>query len=161
MRKCFFLFVVVLFIAPAFCFAGNEVPDELFSLVNIKLTETNQDAVSGLFGKPDKTESTHKQSVWYYSNEKHNIIIYWNNRTSTVDKCSFSAIEDLAKIVLDRNKANLLKSGQTSLSQAIKILGTPKDMLIKSANQELHYAFQNNTLNLFFRGGMLVNYTLY
>jgi len=113
-----------------------------------------------MFGKPDRTENSRKQSVWYYKNEKNNITIYWNNRTATVEKCYFSTLAAY-KTAWDHSKANMLRSGETSLQQAIKLLGAPKDMTIKSTNQELHYAFENSVLNLFFRNGTLVNYTVY
>jgi len=63
--------------------------------------------------------------------------------------------------MLDNEKAKQLHSGETALVDAIKLLGSPKDLEIKGANQQLHYIFKENKLNLFFRNGTLVNYTLF
>lgn len=157
--KRFSIFILCTFLSVcAYC--GDKPADDILSLINMKPEEATPEQVSNILGKPEKIEEGRKQAVWYYNTPTSSLVIYWDNRISKLEKFSFTSMAP-NKGVWQNSMSKHLKSGQTNLQQAIKALGEPKDMIIKSMNQELHYAYQNNVLRLFFRKGTLVNYTLY
>lgn len=141
------------------CFAETHT-DKLLSLIRLQPEQARPEDISSLLGKPAKIEQEKKQNVWYYSGPDADFVIYWNNRTARLDKLSFSA-QNIHKEAWDNGNTRFLKTGETHMADVIKLLGIPKDMILKTVNQELHYTFRNNVLNLFFHKGTLVNYGLY
>ena len=81
-------------------------------------------------------------------------------KTTLLEKFSFTC-DVVKKDVFDTRLQAKLTSGVTDILQTLKILGTPKDMTIKKATQEIHYAYAHNVLRLFFRNRVLVDYCLY
>ncbi len=156
--KYLLLSAILLFMSSA-CFAENHT-DKLLSLIGLQPEQAKPDDIASLLGQPLKIEQEKKQDVWYYNSPDANFVIYWNNRTSKLDKLSFSA-QNVTKGNWDNRNTKYLKNGETHMADVIKVLGMPKDMLLRSVNQELHYSYQNTVLNLFFRKGTLVNYCLY
>jgi hypothetical protein len=154
----FLLLSGVLFINSV-CF-GESHTDKILSLIGLQSQEAKPEDISSLLGQPAKIEQEKKQDIWYYSSPEANFVVYWNNRTSKLDKLSFSS-QNATKSTWDNRNTRYLKTGQTHMADVIKALGVPKDMVLKLVNQELHYSYQNTVLNLFFRKGTLVNYCLY
>jgi hypothetical protein len=139
----------------------NVLLDKLLSILTMKPSETTPANVSGILGKPDQIEQGGRQNVWHYSNNNSNLIIYWDGKVIKLQRLLFSTLSSTEKVLLDNDKAKKLRSGETFIVDAIKILGIPQDLQVKGINQELHYTFKENKLNLFFRNGTLVNYTLF
>lgn len=158
MKKMTFLLALLCCIKTA-CFAADDGIDILLSMTGIKPSEATEEQVTTLLGKPDHTEESKKQSVWYYIVNNSSLVVYWD-QDAKLQKYSFSTETD-KKGLWDNSIAKGLKMGETDLSQAIKTLGIPKQMLVKEGNQELHYAYEHTNLNLFFRKGTLVNYSMY
>jgi len=160
MKKVILLLPVLFFILCRPCFATDHSGDELISLVNLTTEAPTQGKVTSLLGKPMKIEESKKSVTWYYNHGQTNMVIKWNKKSAGLEKVYFTN-GDVKKSTFDNSVSGKLKSGVTDILQALKLLGTPKDMTIKEATQEIHYAYQNNVLRLFFRDRVLVDYTLY
>ena len=158
MKKVMMLLLAILLISRVSFAVDNT--DELLSLVNLTPETATQTKVTSLLGKPLKVEQTRKKTVWYYTHGKTNLTLSWDIKTSMLEKFAFTCEVDKKNTFDNRLQANL-KSGATDILQALKILGTPKDMTIKKATQEMHYAYEHNVLRLFFRNRVLVDYCLY
>ena len=152
-------FILALMVVYSVCFAEAHT-DRFLSIIGIQPEQTKQEDISSLLGQPNKIEQEKKQAVWHYTTKEGNFDVYWSNKTARLEKLSFSS-ESISKSNWDNRNSKYLKSGETNMTEVIKVLGLPKDMTIKSVSQELHYSYQNNVLNLFFRKGKLVNYCLY
>jgi hypothetical protein len=141
--------------------AKDNLAEDLLAIVNMKPAEVTQQKVSAVFGQPTETEAGKKELVWHYVTDNARLNIYWREKDSTMEKFSFVYTQVDEKRQFDNALAVKLKLGKTVLADAVQVFGVPKDMTIKHMNQELHYKYKGNMLNLFFRKGMLVNYTLY
>lgn len=139
----------------------TKLTDKLLSLLSMAPTETTPANISTLFGKPDEIEQGGRQSIWHYTSSNATMHLYWDGKIFKLQRLIFSALSSTERVALDNDKAKQLRSGETALADAVKILGVPKELEIKGANQQLHYTFKENKLNLFFRNGTLVNYTLF
>ena len=159
MKKVLFLLLVLLIANIRPCRAIDHTDDELLSLINLTPKTTTQEKVTAMLGKPTKVEENKKRTWWYYTQGNTNLVISWNKKSELLEKFSFSN-ESSEKSTFDNALSGKLKSGSTDLIQAVKLLGTPKDMTIKSVTQEMHYAYQKCVLRLFFRNRTLVDYTL-
>jgi len=160
MKKVMFLMLAILFVFNTIGFAIDNSSDELLSLVNLTPETATQSKVTSLLGKPSNIEVTKKKTVWYYTHGDAKLEICWDMKTSLLQKFSFTS-DLVKKDVFDSRLQAKLTSGVTDILQALKILGTPKDMTIKKATQEMHYAYAHNVLRLFFRNRVLVDYCLY
>ena len=160
MRKVMFLVLAIVFIFNNAAFAIDPNPDELLSLINLTPATATQSKITSLLGKPLRVEETKKRTVWYYTHGNTNLVISWNLKSELLEKFSFNS-EPVKKAAFDNRLSAKLQSGATDILQALKILGTPKDMTIKKATQEMHYAYEHNVLRLFFRDRVLVDYCLY
>lgn len=159
MKKVVLILLASLGIASA-SYAAGSADEEILSLLSEKAGEATRTDITTLLGQPAKTETGNKTDVWYYSTNATHLTIYWNNRTSEMEKVYFSKT-DTAKTAWDNALGRGLRTGQTTLASAVKMLGIPDDMRIKTMNQELHYSYQHYMLHLFFHKGTLVNYTFY
>ena len=159
MKKVLFLLLVLSIAISRPCRAIDHASDDILSLMNLTPKTATQEKVTALLGQPAKVEENKKRAWWYYNLGNSRLIIYWNKKSALLEKFSFSC-ESAVKNVFDNNLSRKLKSGTTDLLQAIKLLGVPKDMTIKSVTQEVHYAYQKSVLRLFFRNRTLVDYTL-
>jgi len=159
MKNIKFLLLLTLVFLNSACFAESHT-DKILSLIGLQPEQTNPEDISALLGKPAKIQQDKKQDVWYYNSPDASFTVYWNNRTTHLDKLSFSA-QNISKGTWDNRNIRYLKNGETHMADVIKVLGMPKEMLLKAVNQELHYTYQNTVLNLFFRKGTLVNYCVY
>ena len=134
--------------------------DDLLSLVRLTPGTVTQENITAMFGAPAKVEENSRKSWWMYSQGTTNLIICWNKRSdNSLEKYSFTSGQ-VQKPAFDGRMCRKLKSGATDIMQALKLLGPPKDMTIKKVTQEMHYAYQNNVLRLFFRNSVLVDFTL-
>ena len=158
MRKVFFLLFIVLATISAKCLAIDP-SSNLLSLINLSRESATPKAITAMLGEPTQIEQGKKRIWWHYSHENTTLTICWNKNSNLFENFSFSCA-NADKSVFDTRLSGKLKSGSTDLQQAIKLLGTPKDMKIKGATQEMHYAYQNSVLRLFFRNRVLVDYTL-
>lgn len=157
-----FLFIVLLACAAVtgYSVEPDNLSDKLMTFIKNKQFDSRPADVSSLLGKPDKINDNNKKDIWFYSSDKVNLTIYWNNKEDKIEKMVYTAIPS-QETEWDNAKARCLKMGETNIEQVINTWGMPKDMMIKAVNQQLHYTFHYNTLHLFFRKGRLVNYTLF
>lgn len=160
MRKMMFLVPAMIFVCCTMSFAIETNSEDLLSLIDLSPATATQTKVSALFGMPEKVEESRKRTTWYYTNGTATLSICWDAKSALLQKFSFSN-EVVQKQVFDTRLSAKLKSGATDVIQVLKLLGTPKDMTIKKATQEMHYAYAHNVLRLFFRDRVLVDYCLY
>jgi hypothetical protein len=158
MRKILFLLLALVFIINKPCRATDH-SDDIMSIIKLAPKTVTQENITAIFGAPLKVEENKKRSWWHYSRGNTAFVICWNKKSELLEKFSFTC-EQTEKLVFDNNVYRKLKSGATDIMQAVKLLGQPKDMTIKTATQELHYAYQKNVLRLFFRDKVLVDFTL-
>jgi len=159
-KKAVLLLVVVLLAFTRSSYAVEPYSEELLSLIKLSPATATQARVTSLLGKPIRVEEGKKRVLWYYEHGNSSLVISWNKKSAQLEKFAFD--HDLSeKGVFDVRTSQKLKTGVTNIMDAIKILGTPKDMTIKEMTQEMHYAYQNNVLRLFFRNKTLVDFTLY
>ena len=158
MRKLlFFLFCMLIsFCKP--CLAKDH-SDNILSLLNLSRETVTHEKITSMLGKPVSITQNNKREWWHYSNETSDLVICWNKKTDLIENFSFKN-EMPEKTICDGQVCKKLQSGTTDITQAIKLLGTPADMKIKGATQELHYAYQNVIMRLFFRNRILVDFTL-
>ena len=154
-----FLLLALLILINRSSFAIDHTPDELMSWLTLTPKTATPDKVTAILGKPAKVEENKKHTWWYYTHGNTSLVISWNNKSAELEKFSFSC-NSTAKCVFDNAASRKLKSGITDLGSAIKILGVPKDMTVKSMTQEVHYAYEKCVLRLFFRNRTLVDYTM-
>ena len=160
MNKIIFLTVGLFFVMIRPCCATDYTGDDLISLVSLTSATATQGKVTSMLGKPLKIEEGKKRTLWYYTHGNQNMVISWNKESESLEKFFFTcAVAE--KSVFDNSVAHKLKSGATDILQALKLLGTPKDITIKEKTQEMHYAYQEKVLRLFFRDRVLVDYCLY
>jgi len=160
MKKLVCLLAILLIAISRACIAKEINSDDLLSLVKLTASAATPDKVTSILGKPAKVEENKKRTSWYYSRGTTNLVISWSRKSALFEKFSFTN-DQAKKSVLDTRLSKKLKSGATDIITAIAILGTPKDLTIKAAKQEMHYAYEHNVLRLFFRDRVLVDYCLY
>ncbi|MCW3122390.1 MAG: hypothetical protein JWQ38_1882 [Flavipsychrobacter sp.] len=159
MKKVFLLLFALIISFGNFCFATDHNTDELLSWMKLSPKAATKDGVTSLLGKPASIEENKKRTWWHYVKGNTDLTISWNNKSETVERFSFTCTP-VEKTAFDARISRRLKSGTTDIMQAVKILGVPHDMTIKAVTQEMHYAYSNSVLRLFFRNGTLVDYTL-
>ena len=158
MKKVLFLLVALSLVIGTHCLAIDR-SDKLLSLVNLSRETTTKQKVTDMLGQPVKIEENKKRIWWHYINGNTNLVICWNKKSDAFENCSFSSTQS-EKCVFDSRLSRKLRSGSTDMLQALTLLGTPVDMKIKGATQEMHYSYQNSVLRLFFRDRVLVDFTL-
>jgi hypothetical protein len=153
--------VLVLLIGLAsvnWCKGTDKTCETLLCMVNMSHDQTTQRAVVSLLGNPARVEEGRKRHKWVYENSQSELVIFWG-KDDKIEKFNFSLTAP-QKNKWDNNKSRQLKAGQTDVADAIKILGLPKEMEIKSGTQQMRYGYESNVLRLFFRNQKLVDYTL-
>lgn len=159
MRSVFILLTALLFTFSNTCGARNYDVEELLSLIALYHNTATQNQVTAMLGTPAKVTEGKKRVLWYYTGDLSNLTFYWNKKSDGVEKFRFNS-EPTENCRFDINIPRKLKSGATDIKQAITLLGVPKDMTVKELTQELHYTYTDGTLRLFFRNGVLVDFTL-
>lgn len=160
MRKVLRLvFVFILFTAKV-GFAGERGEDELLSFISLTPYTVSQQKVTHILGHPAKIEESRKRVLWHYTHGNSDLVISWNKKSELADKFSLK-VNTTTKPEFDNALSRKLKSGETDIAQALKILGAPHDMVIKPTKQEMHYNYNNKVLRLFFRDRKLVDFCLY
>ena len=159
MRKAFVI-LIILILGACSCIAKDNNPEDILSLINLAPNTTTQDHIKAMLGKPARIEEDRKRTRWYYTNGNAEFVLSWSNKSESLIKFSFT-YKDATKQDLDNKLPGQLKSGKTDITQAVKLLGTPKDITIKEKTQEIHYAYNQKVLRLFFRDRILVDYCLY
>jgi|GEM_PF-1074097 len=139
--------------------AAFDHAESLQSLAKMAPESITQTKVIAMFGQPERVEQLRKGVKWYYTNGGTELTINWSARSGSMQKFAFSH-QPAAKTIFDNNIERQLKSGQIDITTAMKLLGVPKDMVMKEATQVMHYSYQNSMLRLFFRDRKLVDYTL-
>jgi hypothetical protein len=158
MRKILF-FLFCLFVSVNSECLAKDHSDNILSLLNLPGETVTQQKITTLLGKPASTEENNKRVRWHYTNDNAELVICWNKKTGQFENFSFKR-EGEVKKMCDGQLCKQLRSGITNITQAITLLGTPADMKIKGATQELHYSYQNVIMRLFFRNRILVDFTL-
>jgi hypothetical protein len=154
--KKLLLLLPLLLITVGLCSAKE--PD-LLSLAAVMLPTTTPAQMAAMLGQPAKIEDNKKSKLWHYNLSDGDLVLSWNKKSDQFVKFSFISPQ-LEKKAFDVRVSKKLKSGKTDLAQTLALLGTPKDMTIKDSKQEVHYAYENSVLRLFFRDRVLVDYTL-
>jgi hypothetical protein len=160
MKKVLCLLAILLLVVTRPCSAKEINSDDLLSLVKLTATSATPEKVKSILGAPIRVEDNKKRTSWYYNRANSNLVISWSKKSALFEKLSFNC-EPAKKSAFDTRLSKKLRSGATDIITAIAILGTPKDMTIKAAKQEMHYAYEHNVLRLFFRDRVLVDYCLY
>ena len=158
MKKVMFLFLA-LFLFTGVRLLAIDRSGNLLSLVNLSHETATQEKITALLGQPMTIEEHKKRVWWHYSNDNSNLVICWNKKSDVFENFSFTC-KPGQKCTFDKCIPRKLKSGSTDILQALALLGTPMDMKIKGATQEMHYSYANSVLRLFFRNRVLVDYTL-
>ena len=158
MKKILFLFFALFLLTGLHTFA-IEKSGSLLSLINLSRETATQEKITALLGQPLKIEEHKKRVWWHYSKGNTELVICWNKNSDVFENFSFTC-KPGQKCAFDKGIPGKLKSGSTDILQALALLGTPADMKIKGATQEMHYAYANSVLRLFFRNRILVDYTL-
>ena len=159
MRKLLFLFLAVSFTNCNLCVAKSLSTEEVLALININTKIATPAHVSKILGKPADIEEGRKRTTWYYTNDNNNVTISWNNKSDALERFYFKKT-GCEKANFDFSVGKKLQSGTTDIYQAIKLLGLPDDMTVKSVTQVVHYEYKNSALRLFFRDRVLVDFTL-
>lgn len=158
MRKLLLFLVLVLVVARP-CIAKDYNTDDILSLMGLSGKAATQGQVTALLGSPAKIEESKKRTWWYYTSDKTNLAVCWNNREAGLEKFSFTC-DGREKCTFDDRLSRKLRSGKTCIKEALTLLGAPQNMTVKEVTQEMHYAYSNSVLRLFFRNGILVDFTL-
>lgn len=158
MRKVLLLIALIIFQVTGH--ATDRNGDELLSLVSLTNQTATPGKITAMLGKPTRIEESKRRTWWYYTKGTTTMVVCWNNKSEQMEKVSFTSEQAKTDIFDTRLSANL-KSGVTDINQALSLLGTPKDMTIRMMTQEMHYAYRNNVLRLFFREKKLVDFCLY
>ncbi len=157
MRKILFLFALLVMSGRP-CLA-KDYSDNILSLLTLPPESTTQAKVTAMLGKPGMIEETRKKVKWHYTTNQHDLIICWNKRSDLLENFSYKSLE-VKKTICNGESFKQLRNGATNVMAAIKLLGSPADMKTKNATQEMHYAYENSVLRLFFRNNILVDFTL-
>lgn len=158
MKKIIFLLFTLTQFAARSGFAIDHSRD-LLSLISISRETATQEKITAMFGKPLRIEENKKKIWWHYTRDSTTLVICWNKRSELFENFTYTC-KPGEKYVFDSRLSAKLHSGKTNMVQAITLLGTPLDMKIKESTQEMHYAYRNSVLRLFFRDRVLVDYTL-
>ena len=159
MRKILFLVVTLLLLKTSQVLAIDHSTDKLLSCLALAPGAATQDKVTAVLGTPSRVEEGKKRTLWYYTHGNTNLVVSWSKKSDMLVRFFFKC-EKMEEAVFDNTVSSKLKSGATDIIAAVKLLGTPKDMTIKEGTQEVHYAYSNSVLRLFFRDRILVDYTL-
>ena len=157
MRKVL-LFLLVVFAGHLNCCAIDHA-DNILSLVKMPPESITRDKVEAMFGKPVRVEEGRKGVRWYYVQGSTELTINWNAQSGSMQKFAFTNKTTIPG-TFDNSIESKLRSGALDINNAVKLLGMPRDMIMKEATQVLHYSYHNNVLRLFFRNRTLVDYTL-
>lgn len=160
MMKKFLFSLLALLLALKPCHAFDYKSDDLLSLVSLHPETATQGQITHMLGAPTRVEESKKRTHWHYVVGNTDLILSWSNKSESLLQFSFKQTPS-EKNVLDNRLPGLLKSGSTNITQALSILGTPKDITIRPKTQEMHYAYQQKVLRLFFRDRVLVDFCLY
>ncbi len=158
MRKIlFFLFCLSISVCST-CLAKDH-SDNILSLLKLSGESVTQEKITAILGTPVSIEQNSKRIWWHYENENTSMVICWNKKSDLFENFSFKSQPGI-KTVCDGQLCKKLQSGTTNIVQVIKLLGTPEDMKINNTKQELHYAYENVVMRLFFRNRILVDFTM-
>jgi len=127
----------------------------------MKPGEATPTDITSKFGTPVKKEESRKKHTWYYNTSKGILSISWSNNSLKLERIAYETAAGTQAKAFDNSYAPYLRAGKSKLSEVLAGLGAPQNMTIKPVNQELHYAYQNRILHLFFRKGVLVNYSFF
>jgi hypothetical protein len=139
--------------------AADNTVEDMMRIVQLLPGSTGKELVTSLYGQPTKVEQSKKRTWWHYNVGSTDLAVCWNNRSEVLERFSFKC-ETKIEGQFDNTIQSKLVSGTLAMSDALQILGKPKDMNIRANTQEIHYAFQNNVLRLFFRDRVLVDFCL-
>jgi hypothetical protein len=159
MKKILFILFALSLSVSKLCLAADHNTEDILSWLKLSPKVATQESVTSLLGMPASIEESKKWTRWHYVKGNTDLTILWNNKSDQLDKFSFNSAP-VEKTAFDTRVSRRLKSGTTDIMQAVKILGVPKNMTIKAVTQEMHYAYSNSVLRLFFRNGTLVDFTL-
>lgn len=159
MKKILFALLPLLFLFTLSSRATDFNSDELLSLITLTPSISTMEQVTSILGRPLDIQENKKRTWWFYNHGSTNLTLSWNNKSGQLEKFSLANKSEEEK-AFDARISLRLRSGVTDINQAIAILGMPKNMTIKEVTQELHYAYKNSILRLFFRNRLLVDFTL-
>ena len=160
MRKVMLILPIIMFCLHSICNATDHNGDEILKFISLTPYSVTQLKVSSILGEPASIEESNRRVWWYYNYGGAKLTISWNKKSESLEKFSFTS-EQGVKGNFDRNLSAKLKSGTTDMVTALNILGTPINLTVRASTQEMHYAYLNKRLRLFFRDRKLVDFCLY
>ena len=149
------VFVLLLFIGCS-CYAFDQT-SQLLSLVKLSPENVTREKIMSILGKPARIDETRKGTRWYYTFNNSKLMLQWNKNEGMAEKFSFNCTS-APTCIFDKKNECKLQEGKMNVDQAVALLGTPKEMVMKSGKQVLYYNYQNSILRLFFRNRTLVDY---
>lgn len=159
MRKIWALSVWVCILCAAHCMATDLNTEKMLRITGINHENVTQADIIKLYGNPGRTEKTRKRLKWYYIQDGCMLEVDWKSDGSRLEKFVFTnEVQEKKECNLDLQQK--LKTGDTDIAQALKLLGVPADMTLREDTQIIHYNYQGSMARLFFRNNKLVDYAL-
>lgn len=153
--------VASLFMAHGEAFGDEKHTDRVSALTRLNPSDWTKERFRMVLGPPTNETTEGRRVLWEYQVSDARISIQWEKEEALARRVSYESGLSHKERELDYSLPDKLKIGATPITQAIKILGLPDDMALKKATQELHYTYNEKVLRLFFRDGVLVDFTLY
>ena len=119
----------------------------------------SKEQVEKVLGNPTHISQKDNRSMWQYKKDDYGIEIIWNDSKSKMERLSFLSKED-NNTNWDVNLLDGLTMNTSGLKDAIKVLGTPNDLLIQPYAQKLRYKYKDHVFVLEFQKGVLKRYEL-
>ena len=142
-------------------YAFDKVATGVLTLLKTDPAKISQKNVITSLGKPAEIDTRGSKIRWGFTRNQYKITVLWEKDGKEFKKLSFEWMADTLKKDIDYGALDKLVTGTTSINDVLKILGIPADMTLKPETQEVHYAYRDKTLRLFFRKKTLADFTLY
>gem|GEM_PF-5419190 len=146
--------LLVLLLCGAACVFARTPPasGEVEAMLKLTPYVSTQSDVEQLFGKPDRVDTTRDQMRWMYKDRTVSFV--WDMRVNKLKEYYFTSKGKHG--TLDQSQLCGLKTGASSASDAVHLLGDPEGMNTSRDKQLMHYEFADNTVDLQFHQGKLM-----
>jgi hypothetical protein len=123
-------------------------------ILSIKPLVSSKNDLEKLFGKPDKYVETNEQGQWKYETDDMTITFIWDTKTTKVQRYNIHSVKVDREKWLSKN-AQYFHVGISTPDDIIERLGLPNDMYSEAKSSQLKYSYQNISLSLRFKEGIL------
>jgi hypothetical protein len=155
------LFALLLFVCATAVHAKDKLSSSFNTLAGKELETLTEQNVRGIMGTPGKIEKKTHKTTWVYFNGRTKVEVEWEGLPGMAKKIHFEVVNGGKTPAIDYRLPDKLRDGETTLSQAVRILGIPVQADMKEKSQELHYAYADKNMRLFFREHILADFTIY